>query len=310
MSRTCASGAFRRPNMLSPESGVMNEALDKLVNGLRLEKLEENLFRGAIGDTHVKRVYGGKVLGEALEAAQLTVESDRPAHSLHGYFLREADSFHPVVYAVDRSRDGRSFSARRVTAIQHGQPIFTMEASFHRSEDGIDYQGKMPDVPAPESIAPQVWDWASFDRLPARYQRMMTIAAPFDLRALDGPLGAKDELGNPVHRSWVKTTERLPDEPDLHRAILAYLSDYGLIWTLLGHHGFTLETGNLVVASLDHAMWFHRPFRADDWLLYHCVGVASTGARGLARGHFYTRDGELVVSVAQEGLMRVIAPRA
>jgi len=287
----------------------MNEALQQLVNGLRLEKLEENLFRGAIGDTHVKRVYGGKVLGEALEAAQLTVAEDRPAHSLHAYFLREADSFHPVVYAVDRSRDGRSFSARRVTAIQHGQPIFTMEASFHRSEEGIDYQGQMPEVPPPESIAPQTYDWAKFEQMPARYQRMMRIAAPFDLRALDGALGAKDELGNPVRRSWVKTTERLPDAPDLHRAILAYLSDYGLIWTLLGHHGYTLETENLVVASLDHAMWFHRPFRVDDWLLYHCVGVAPTAARGLARGHFYTRDGELVVSVAQEGLMRVIEPR-
>lgn len=286
----------------------MNEALQQLVNGLRLEKLEENLFRGAIGDTHVKRVYGGKVLGEALEAAQLTVE-DRPAHSLHAYFLREADSFHPVVYDVERSRDGKSFSARRVTAIQHGQPIFTMEASFHRTEEGIAYQGKMPEVPPPESVAPTVYDWAKFDQMPARLQRMMTIVAPFDLRSLDGPLGSKDELGNPVRRSWVRTTERLPDEPDLHRAILAYLSDYGLIWTLLGHHGFTLQTENLVVASLDHAMWFHRPFRVDEWLLYHCVGVASSGARGLARGHFYTRDGELVVSVAQEGLMRVIAPR-
>lgn len=286
----------------------MNQALQQLVTGLRLEKLEENLFRGAIGDTLIKRVYGGKVLGEALEAAQLTVE-DRPAHSLHAYFLREANAFHPVVYDVDRSRDGKSFSARRVTAIQHGQPIFTMEASFHRTEDGIDYQGKMPDVPPPEAVPPSDFDWAKFDDMSARYQRMMTIVAPFDLRPIDGPLGAKDELGNPIRRSWVKTAERLPDEPDLHRAILAYLSDYGLIWTLLGHHGFTLQNENLVVASLDHAMWFHRPFRADDWLLYHCVGVASTGARGLARGHFYTRDGQLVVSVAQEGLMRVIAPR-
>lgn len=286
----------------------MNQALQQLVTGLRLEKLEENLFRGAIGDTLIKRVYGGKVLGEALEAAQLTVE-DRPAHSLHAYFLREANAFHPVVYDVDRSRDGKSFSARRVTAIQHGQPIFTMEASFHRTEEGIDYQGKMPDVPPPEAVAPSAFDWAKFNDMSARYQRMMTIVAPFDLRPIDGPLGAKDELGNPVRRSWVKTAEQLPDEPDLHRAILAYLSDYGLIWTLLGHHGFTLQNENLVVASLDHAMWFHRPFRVDDWLLYHCVGVASTGARGLARGHFYTRDGQLVVSVAQEGLMRVIEPR-
>ena len=284
----------------------MNEALEKLLQGLRLEKLEENLFRGPVGDTLVKRVYGGKVLGEALEAAQLSIEDARPAHSLHGYFLREADAFHPVIYHVDRSRDGRSFSARRVTAIQHGQPIFTMEASFHKVEEGIAYQGKMPEVPAPESVSPVEWDWANFDRLPARYQRMMTIAAPFEIRQIDGPAGSKDALGNPIRRSWVRTTERLPDEPDMHRAILAYLSDYGLIWTLIGHHGFTLSDTNLVVASLDHAMWFHRPFRMDEWLLYHCEGVASSGARGLARGGFYTREGELVVSVAQEGLMRVV----
>ncbi len=284
----------------------MNPALQQLVGGLRLEKLEENLFRGAIGDTLVKRVYGGKVLGEALEAAQLTVDGDRPAHSLHAYFLREADAFHPVIYDVERSRDGRSFSARRVTAIQHGQPIFTMEASFHRSESGIDYQGKMPDVPPPEDVAPARFDWERFDQQPARFQRMMTIAAPFEVRLIDGPAGSKDALGNPIRRSWVKTTDRLSDEADMHRAILAYLSDYGLIWTLLGHHGFTLQTENLVVASLDHAMWFHRPFRVDEWLLYHCEGVASTGARGLARGGFYTREGQLVVSVAQEGLMRVL----
>jgi acyl-CoA thioesterase-2 len=284
----------------------MNPALQQLVGGLRLEKLEENLFRGAIGDTLVKRVYGGKVLGEALEAAQLTVDGDRPAHSLHAYFLREADAFHPVIYDVERSRDGRSFSARRVTAIQHGQPIFTMEASFHRSESGIDYQGKMPDVPPPEDVAPVRFDWERFDQQPARFQRMMTIAAPFEVRLIDGPAGSKDALGNPIRRSWVKTTDRLSDEADMHRAILAYLSDYGLIWTLLGHHGFTLQTENLVVASLDHAMWFHRPFRVDEWLLYHCEGVASTGARGLARGGFYTREGQLVVSVAQEGLMRVL----
>ncbi len=283
----------------------MTQALQQLVSGLRLEKLEENLFRGATGDTLVKRVYGGKVLGEALEAAQLTV-GDRPAHSLHAYFLREADAFHPVIYTVERSRDGRSFSARRVTAIQHGQPIFTMEASFHRPEEGIAYQGKMPDVPPPESVAPVQWDWASFEQLSPRHQRMMTIAAPFDLRQLDGANGSKDALGNPIRRSWVKTSEALPDEPDMHRAILAYLSDYGLIWTLLGHHGFNLGNQNLVIASLDHAMWFHRPFRVDEWLLYHCEGVASAGARGLARGAFYTRAGELVVSVAQEGLMRVL----
>jgi len=210
-----------------------------------------------------------------------------------------------VIYDVDRSRDGRSFSARRVTAIQHGQPIFTMEASFHRSEAGIDYQGKMPEVPPPEDVPAVRFDWEGFDRQPARYQRMMTIAAPFEVRLIDGPAGSKDALGNPIRRSWVKTTDRLSDEADMHRAILAYLSDYGLIWTLLGHHGFTLQTENLVVASLDHAMWFHRPFRVDEWLLYVTDSTTAQGSRALCRGAIFRRDGTLVASTMQEGLMRV-----
>lgn len=284
----------------------MNPRLQALLDGLALEQLEENLFRGAIGDTIIKRVYGGKVLGEASTAAQLTVEPDRALHSLHAYFLREADSHHPVIYTVERSRDGRSFSARRVTAIQHGQPIFTLEASFQRAEPGIEYQRVLPTVPPPEAVPPVRWNWDRYDTLPARYQRMMTIVAPFEIRAIDGAGCAHDADGVPIRRAWVRATDPLPDNPVLHRAMLAYLSDYGLIWTLLAHHGFQLTNENLVVASLDHAMWFHRPFRLDDWLLYHCEGVASAAARGLARGTFYTRDGQLVVSVAQEGLMRVI----
>lgn len=283
----------------------MNKSLQTLVTGLALERLEENLFRGAVSDTLVKRVYGGKVLGEAMNAAQQTV-ADRPIHSLHAYFLREADSYSPVVYSVDRSRDGKSFSARRVTAIQHGQPIFTLEASFQKVESGIDFQRAMPEVPAIESLQPVQWNWDKFDSMTARYQRMMTIVAPFEIRAIDGPNGAHDVAGNPIRRAWVKTTERLPDDPDIHRAILAYLSDYGLIWTLLAHHGFQLGADNLVVASLDHAMWFHRPFRMDEYLLYHCEGVSSAAARGLARGSFYSRSGQLVASVTQEGLMRVV----
>ncbi|MBI2800933.1 MAG: acyl-CoA thioesterase II [Gammaproteobacteria bacterium] len=283
----------------------MNKSLQTLVTGLALERLEENLFRGAVSDTLVKRVYGGKVLGEAMNAAQQTV-ADRPIHSLHAYFLREADSYSPVVYSVDRSRDGKSFSARRVTAIQHGQPIFTLEASFQKVESGIEFQRSMPEVPAIESLQPVQWNWDKFDSMTARYQRMMTIVAPFEIRAIDGPNGSHDAAGNPIRRAWVKTTEQLPDDPDIHRAILAYLSDYGLIWTLLAHHGFQLGADNLVVASLDHAMWFHRPFRMDEYLLYHCEGVSSAAARGLARGSFYSRSGELVASVTQEGLMRVV----
>ena len=284
----------------------MNPRLQTLLAGLALEKLEENLFRGAISDTIVKRVYGGKVLGEASTAAQMTVDEDRALHSLHGYFLREADSHSPVIYSVDRSRDGKSFSARRVTAIQHGQPIFTLEASFHKHEAGIEYQRTMPEVPPPEAVAAVRWNWDKFDTLSARYQRMMTVVAPFEIRAIDGLDGSHDPQGTPLRRAWIRATDDLPDSAALHRAMLAYLSDYGLIWTLLAHHGFQLTNENLVVASLDHAMWFHRPFRLDQWLLYYCEGISSAGARGLARGTFYNQQGELVVSVAQEGLMRVI----
>lgn len=284
----------------------MNPRLQTLLAGLALEKLEENLFRGAISDTIVKRVYGGKVLGEASTAAQMTVDEDRALHSLHGYFLREADSHSPVIYSVDRSRDGKSFSARRVTAIQHGQPIFTLEASFHKHEAGIEYQRTMPEVPPPEAVDAVRWNWDKFDTLPARYQRMMTVVAPFEIRAIDGLGGSHDSQGTPLRRAWIRATDDLPDSAALHRAMLAYLSDYGLIWTLLAHHGFQLTNENLVVASLDHAMWFHRPFRLDQWLLYYCEGISSAGARGLARGTFYNQQGELVVSVAQEGLMRVI----
>lgn len=283
----------------------MNPSLRILSEGLALEKLEENLFRGAVSDTIIKRVYGGKVLGESLTAAQLTVD-DRPLHSVHAYFLREADSHSPVIYSVDRSRDGKSFSARRVTAIQHGQPIFTLEASFHKTEIGVEFQPAMPDVPPPETVEPVVWDWDKFESLTPRYQRMMTITAPFEIRAIDGLSGSHDAHGTPLRRVWIRTADRLPDATALHRAILAYISDYGLIWTLLAHHGFQLANDKVIVASLDHAMWFHRPFRMDEWLLYCCEGVSSAAARGLARGSFYTQAGALVVSVAQEGLMRAI----
>jgi acyl-CoA thioesterase-2 len=283
----------------------MSEPLLALIEALKLERLEENLFRGAVTDTLIKRVYGGKVLGEAMKAAQSTVDSNRTVHSMHGYFLREADSHNPIIYEVDRSRDGRSFSARRVTAIQYGLPVFTLEASFHIPEDGLEYQRPLPDVPPPEDIAPMTYDPERIANLPARYQRMFKIMLPFDVRPIDGPLGGHDAEGNPLRRVWVKTVAPLPDDYTLHRAILAYLSDFGLVWTVIGHHGFTLQNENISVASLDHAMWFHRPFRMDEWLLYHCEGVSTSASRGLARGSFYRRSGELVVSATQEGLMRV-----
>jgi len=284
----------------------MDAALQALVDALALERLEENLFRGAVTDTHVKRVYGGKVLGEAIKAAQSTVDDERAVHSIHCYFLREADSNNPVIYEVDRSRDGKSFSARRVVAIQYGRPIFTMEASFHRHEDGIEYQQAMPDVPAPETVERMHFDDLDLTRAPPNVQRFVNISAPFEIRPIDPYLQQSSATSEPLRRVWLRTVERLPDDLDLHRAILAYLSDYGLITTLLMPHGIRINDPRLMMASLDHAMWFHRPFRMDEWLLYVCEGLSSAHSRGLARGGFYRQDGELAVSVAQEGLVRVV----
>ena len=288
----------------------MDKSLQGLVDELALERLEENLFRGAVTDTHVKRVYGGKVLGEAIKAAQSTVDDDRGVHSIHCYFLREADSNNPVIYGVDRSRDGKSFSARRVVAIQYGRPIFTMEASFHKLEEGLEYQGPMPDVPPPEDVERLRFDMIDLTKAPPNIQRFVNISAPFEIRPIDPYIGSVPEGTPPLRRVWVRTVDELPDDYDMHRAILAYLSDYGLISTLLMPHGIRINDRRMMMASLDHAMWFHRPFRMDEWLLYVCEGLSSAHSRGLARGGFYRRDGDLAVSVAQEGLVRLVEGHA
>jgi len=284
----------------------MDKDLQGLVDALALERLEKNLFRGAVTDTHVKRVYGGKVLGEAIKAAQSTVDGERVVHSIHCYFLREADSANPVIYEVDRSRDGKSFSARRIAAIQYGRPIFTMEASFHKHEQGLEYQGPMPDVPPPEEVERLSFDQLDLTKAPPNIQRIVNISAPFEIRPIDPYIDAAPADSAPLRRAWIRTVEALPDDYDLHRAILAYLSDYGLITTLLMPHGIRINDPRLMMASLDHAMWFHRSFRMDEWLLYVCEGLSSAHSRGLARGSFYRRNGELAVSVAQEGLMRIV----
>ncbi|MCZ6773013.1 MAG: acyl-CoA thioesterase II [Proteobacteria bacterium] len=283
----------------------MDESLALLVSALELERLEENLFRGAISDTHLKRVYGGKVLGEAIKAAQSTVD-ERDVHSIHAYFLREADSQNPVIYEVERSRDGRSFSARRVVAIQYGRPIFTLEASFHKPETGLEYQGNMPEVPPPDELARVVFESLNLSKASSKVQRIANIAAPFEFRPIDPYFSDPAPGTPPLRRVWIRTVDTLPEDPDLHRAILAYVSDYGLITTLLMPQGVRLNNEKLMLASLDHAMWFHRPFVMDDWLLYVCEGVSSSNARGLARGSFYDAAGTLVVSVAQEGLIRLL----
>ncbi|MEM7467392.1 MAG: acyl-CoA thioesterase II [Pseudomonadota bacterium] len=279
----------------------MSKELDDLVNSLTLERLEENLFRGVVADTTVKRVYGGKVLGEAIMAAQQTAEQDRTVHSIHAYFLREADAFNPIIYDVERSRDGRSFSARRVTAIQYGRPIFILEASFHKEEDGMTYQTPMADVPPPSKLTRVSFETSRIEEAPPKIQRMRNIAASFEIRPLEN---ASED--NSTRRIWVKTVDALPDDAIMHRTIMAYVSDFGLLWTVIASKGYKISNDDLMLASLDHAMWFHRPFRIDDWLLYECEAVSAASARGLAKGAFYTENGELVCTVMQEGLIRLL----
>ena len=283
----------------------MNPILEELVAHLALERLEENLFRGPSKDIGTNRVYGGQVLGQAIKAAQYTVEEDRNIHSLHAYFLREGDHDSPIIYEVDRSRDGRSFSARRVVAIQHGRPIFTLSASFQFSEEGLEFGIDAPDVPGPEDVS-SVRDYETkyLDKLPEKFQRLLRLSAPFDFK----PLGLEETIKTgsfaACRHFWLKTIDGLPAEPQLHRSILAYVSDYGLLTTSLVPHGLRFPDTNLSLASIDHAMWFHRPFKMDEWLLYSCEAISTSNARGLARGHFFTQGGKLVATTSQEGLVR------
>jgi acyl-CoA thioesterase-2 len=281
------------------------DAFRELLKLMELEPLEVNLFRGVSRDIGTERVFGGQVLAQALLAASYTVE-DRQAHSLHAYFLRAGDHDAPIVYNVDRSRDGRSFSARRVVAIQHGRPIFTLAASFQVEEEGLDHQFEMPDVPPPEEVEP----WAllpleDFDHMPESMQRWLDRFGPFEFRAVRGPAAAHRVPQPPFKELWFKLHGQLDDNPQLHRALLAYVSDFHLIGTATLPHGISWVQGNLMIASLDHAMWFHRDFRLDDWLLYVCDSPSTSGGRGLARGMIYDRHGLLVASTAQEGVIRV-----
>jgi acyl-CoA thioesterase-2 len=279
-------------------------ALTDLVALLDLEPIEDNIFRGISPKDRWQRVFGGQVLGQALVAAQRTV-NERSCHSLHAYFLRAGDPKVPILYEVDRSRDGGSFTARRVVAIQHGRPIFTMSASFQRPESGLEHQTSMPEIPDPESLkSEREWRRECAHTLPPETQSWFLRERPVEIRPVL-PANRFAAGKQPAQQIvWMRALGRLPDVPALHQCVLAYASDMTLLDTSLLPHGFTLFSPGLQLASLDHAMWFHQPFRADDWMLYVQDSPTASGGRGLNRGTIYRRDGALVASVAQEGLIR------
>jgi acyl-CoA thioesterase-2 len=281
----------------------MPSALDALVTLLDLERLEENLFRGQNEDTGWRRVFGGQVIGQALVAASRTV-AERPVHSLHCYFLRPGDPAVPIIYDVERIRDGGSFTTRRVVAIQHGEPIFSMSASFHCAEEGFDHQLAMPKVPPPEELPGGEELVAAMIAIgaPEHLVRFWQRERPIEVRPERLALGRSD--GAAIRNVWIRATGALPDDNQLHNCVLAYASDFALLDTTLMPHGTSVFDRKMMVASLDHAVWFHRPFRADDWLLYASDSPTAYGARGIARGSLFARDGALVASVAQEGLIR------
>ncbi len=283
----------------------MSESLTDLISILDLEPIEENLFRGSSPKTGWQRVFGGQVIGQAMMAACRTVEGRLP-HSLHCYFILPGDPAVPIIYQVERLRDGKSYSTRRVTAIQHGRAIFSIMVSFHVDEEGaFDHQEKMPDVPPPEQLSPEEFiKQPMFREMPEFIRRYYESDRPIDLRPveLNRYFGERIEDGR-VH-VWIRTAAKLPDDPALHMCALAYASDFALLDAVMARYGRTLFDKHMMAASLDHAMWFHRSFRVDEWLLYAQDSPNAQSGRGLARGLIFRRDGTLVASVVQEGSVR------
>ena len=282
----------------------MSRALDQLLTILDIERLEENLFRGLSPQVGWQRVFGGQVIGQALVAANRTVNG-RLAHSLHAYFLRAGDPSVPIIYSVDRIRDGGSFTTRRVVAVQHGQAIFSMAASFHREETGLEHQIKMPEVPPPESLPSEAELKACLiDRVPPQVKAYWERERPIEIRPVDLSRYLTPGNHDPSQQVWIRATGELSNEQSLHQCVLAYASDFTLLDTALIAHGRFVFDPKLILASLDHALWFHRKLRADEWLLYAQDSPISGGGRAFCRGMLFTRDGKLVASTAQEGLLR------
>jgi acyl-CoA thioesterase-2 len=283
----------------------VSEALAFLVDLLDLESIEVNIFRGVNPNEERQRVFGGQVAAQSLMAAGRTVETGRP-HSLHAYFLRPGDPSVPILYEVDRIRDGRSFTTRRVVAIQHGRAIFHLSASFHADEPGLNHQFPMPEVPDPEELE------SMETRLEPHREALTDWFAkphPIDQRHIGELPFSRKASKEPIQRLWIRADGTLPDDPLLHACIATYASDMSLFDTMLAPHELSWDDADFMGASLDHCIWFHRPFRADEWLLYDMDSPTAYGARGLARGFLFTRSGDLAVSMVQEGLMRRV-PRA
>jgi acyl-CoA thioesterase-2 len=283
----------------------MSRVLEELVELLSLERIEENLFRGQSQDLGWGRVFGGQVVGQALSAAEQTVPEDRPVHSLHGYFLRPGDAQKPIVYEVDRIRDGKSFTTRRVVAVQNGKAIFNLSASFQLVEEGFTHQDEAPEVAGPDGLKSELDLARDIEQMiPEPFKEMALAQRPIETRAVNPFNILKPTVRPPKRHIWYRTSGSLPDKPSLHQYMLAYASDFNFLGTAMQPHGVSWVMPTMQVASLDHAMWFHRPFRMDDWLLYVVDSPSASGARGLVRGQFFSRDGKLVASTVQEGLMR------
>ena len=284
----------------------MDPVLADLLSLLELERIEQDIFRGESRDIGTPAVFGGQVLGQALSAAGRTVERDRFAHSLHAYFLRRGDVSAPIIYEVDRARDGSSFSNRRIVAIQHGRPIFNMAVSFQRREQGIEHQADMPDVAGPDGLADRTeLSEEVLAKINEKLRSYLTRKRPFMVRPLRRPDFLNPQKLEPVKHVWIRAVDRLPDDPVLHQNLLAYVSDYELLGTATLPHGINFADTNIQMASLDHALWFHHEFRVDEWLLFSFDSPSASGSRGLARCQVFTQDGRLVASSAQEGLIRV-----
>lgn len=283
---------------------MANVVVERLIELLKLEPIGQLRYRGLSQDLGYPKVFGGQVIGQALSAAIQTLDSRLP-HSLHSYFLRPGDASRPIEYEVEVVRDGRSFSVRRVIASQFGKPILAMTASFQKAEQGLEHQDSMPNVPGPEVLEPELKLYRDHSgEIPPRVRDLFTAERPIEYRIVEAQNPFRPRHGIAKRHMWIRANGSLPDDPMVHQSILAYTTDYGFLETALMPHGISLMQPGLTIASLDHAIWFHRPFRLDDWLLYVADSPSASSARGFVRGEIFDRDGRLVASTAQEGLIR------